>query len=519
MVETSVFSFILPFIISFVFGLTLFIIIRIKWGEKNQKGKIPEFRFFPYIGYVVWAWNLQNSKLVPPLCRGFMLLNAICNLFKKEGIAILWICYRPMVFVYKAEYVKFLINHPDLQGKAKEYDVLKSVFGGNLFTLKGDHWQKERKLLTPSFHMGILKDFVPIFDEQSSLIIDKVKSKLHEPWINIDTYVRECLLLIICRTAMGVNFEEKEAIEKHAEAVDEMLKISVHRLFRPWTHYDFIYQFFPMGRKQKQYTDIAVGITDKVIKKSKDALVTQMRNKTNFKESEYEELNVRERKSFMGLLLDHHMLDPSFTLEDLRSEVLTFIAAGHETGTATVAVTLMMLGLYQDVQETAIQEIDSIFHNDKTRPVALEDIANMKYLECVIKETLRLYPMAPIVAREVKENIDLGDYKLRRGTGVIINFYSLHRDPEFFPEPEKFKPERFYLENNETRHPYAYIPFSAGNRNCIAQRYIMTVMKVFVCYFLRHFRIKALDHRDLLNFTWEITMRNTSPIRLQLSPR
>lgn len=91
----------------------------------------------------------------------------------------------------------------------------------------------------------------------------------------------------------------------------------------------------------------------------------------------------------------------------------------------------------------------------------------MKYLEQCIKETMRLYPSVPIIARTLGEDVKLKKYTLPEGCDVIISPYATHRIAEQFPDPEVFNPDRFEPDKNEQRHPYAYFPFSAGPRNCI----------------------------------------------------
>lgn len=121
---------------------------------------------------------------------------------------------------------------------------------------------------------------------------------------------------------------------------------------------------------------------------------------------------------------------------------------------------------------------------DSDRPVTYEDIGSLKYLEACIKETLRLYPSVPLIARQVVEDIKISEllkstisdlyqvpfleeHILPAGTGVVLIPSMVHRDPNYWDDPEVFRPERFI--EGELKHPYAYIPFSAGSRNCIGK--------------------------------------------------
>lgn len=106
--------------------------------------------------------------------------------------------------------------------------------------------------------------------------------------------------------------------------------------------------------------------------------------------------------------------------------------------------------------------MDSIFQGSD-RNATLSDISEMKYLDRVIKEAMRLYPPVPIIGRTITENVQLDDYCIPKGCMLKIDLFHLHRDPRYFVDPEKFDPDRFLAESM-SRHPYAYIPFSAGPR-------------------------------------------------------
>lgn len=108
---------------------------------------------------------------------------------------------------------------------------------------------------------------------------------------------------------------------------------------------------------------------------------------------------------------------------------------------------------------------------DRPGPLTTQDIQDLQFLERCIKEALRLYPSVPLIARRLNNDLILDKYTIPSGTTAIIVTYMLHRDPNVFAHPEKFNPDNFLPERCENRHPYAYIPFSAGPRNCIGKGY------------------------------------------------
>lgn len=120
------------------------------------------------------------------------------------------------------------------------------------------------------------------------------------------------------------------------------------------------------------------------------------------------------------------------------------------------------------MQKRVFDEIDAIF-GDSDRPATIHDLNNMTYLDRVLKETLRIYSSVPYIARVLSEDVSFDNYKIPKNCYVGIDIYFMHRDPEHFPNPEVFDPDRFLSDNNQKRHPYAYIPFSAGPRNCIGK--------------------------------------------------
>lgn len=135
---------------------------------------------------------------------------------------------------------------------------------------------------------------------------------------------------------------------------------------------------------------------------------------------------------------------------------------GHDTTSAAISWTLFLIGSDPVIQQRVVDELDMIMDGDRTRSPTMKELNDMKYLECCIKEALRLYPSVPLIARHIREDVKIDNYTIPVGTTAMIVTYMLHRNPEIYHKPEQFNPDRFLPENCRGRHPYAYIPFSAG---------------------------------------------------------
>lgn len=198
---------------------------------------------------------------------------------------------------------------------------------------------------------------------------------------------------------------------------------------------------------------------------------------------------------------------PEFTEEDIINEANTFMLAGQDSVGASVAFTLALLANHKDDQEKCMRELEEIFPHHDNRNPTLADLREMKYLEQCIKESLRLYPSVPILARTITEDIKMGDHVLPTGSTALLNVFSTHRLPHYYPEPEKFDPDRFSPENCEKRNPYAFIPFSAGPRNCIGYRYALIEMKTILSTILRNYSLHSVPGKEEIKATFRITLR------------
>uniref|UniRef100_A0A2M4AZJ2 Putative cytochrome n=1 Tax=Anopheles triannulatus TaxID=58253 RepID=A0A2M4AZJ2_9DIPT len=192
---------------------------------------------------------------------------------------------------------------------------------------------------------------------------------------------------------------------------------------------------------------------------------------------------------------------------------------GHDTTTAGISWVLFLLALHPDVQDRVYEEIESVLGNDTSRPATMHDLNELRLLERCIKEALRLYPSVSFFGRTLSDDIELAGHHIPSGTIVGIHAYHVHRDERYFPDAETFDPDRFLPENSEQRHPYAYIPFSAGPRNCIGQKFALLEEKSVVSRVLRHFRLRSARTRQEQTIMHELITRPRDGILLYLESR
>ncbi|EPY73033.1 cytochrome P450 3A12, partial [Camelus ferus] len=192
-------------------------------------------------------------------------------------------------------------------------------------------------------------------------------------------------------------------------------------------------------------------------------------------------------------LLRFDFLDPFLlliTLSDLElvAQSIIFIFAGYETTSNSLSFIMYELAMHPDVQQQLQEEIDATFPNKA--PPTYDALVQMEYLDMVVNEILRLFSIAGRLERACKKDVEIKGVFIPKGTVVMVPVFALHRDPELWPEPEEFRPERFNKKNQDSINPYTYLPFGTGPRNCIGMRFAMMNMKLAIVRVLQNFSFK-----------------------------
>lgn len=282
---------------------------------------------------------------------------------------------------------------------------------------------------------------------------------------------------------MGVKIDSMAEPDAYRENLRKMGQWLVFRSTKPFLHSNTIYRLSGLPLILNKYLRPVHQFSSSVIQRRRDAFIASQTNsmcRTNTND-------VATKKKLRFAMLDSLLAveaDDRKQIDEagIREEVDTFMFEGYDTTSAALTFCLLMLAHHLNEQNLVVEEIERTLRNchsrnvddDSTesssiRDLNVHDYGTMEYLDCFIRETLRLYPPVSFMGRELTEPMSVCDLLLPAGTQVHIHAYDLHRDPEQFPEPETFNPDRFLPQNRENRHPFAYLAFSAGPRNCIGK--------------------------------------------------
>ncbi|XP_046467884.2 cytochrome P450 4C1-like isoform X1 [Neodiprion pinetum] len=438
----------------------------------------------------------------------------------------IWLGPELLIMVSHPEDVKKIVGSDKTIEKSPLYRFFRPWLGNGLFTAPTAIWRIHRKLIGPTFNLKILESFVSVFAAQSSIMVKKMETELNGGEFVIFKYVSLCAMDIICETAMGVSMgAQSNNSGDYIETVEKTFAIIYQRVFKAWLQYDAIFYRTRLGREQKKCLNVLHDFTNNVIRRKKEALLRKRDNRdatTDHKYDEDDSLPPR-RKAYLDLLMELTDNQMKFTDQELREEVDTMIVAGHDTTSNMICSVLLMLASHPDVQEKAYRELEEIYGSSKVeeRCVTHEDLSRMGYLERVIKETMRVFPIAATVSRAVTEDFDVGEYTLPKGSIVGIDIIKMHRSEEFWPDPFVFDPDRFLPQEIAKRHSCVYLPFSAGPRNCIGSRFAMMEMKTVLATILRRYIIKKDKITPIadIKLKSDVILKAADPIKLRIKER
>ncbi|XP_045780390.1 cytochrome P450 4V2-like [Maniola jurtina] len=457
---------------------------------------------FLWCGILAWRRRNRNKDEPPPLPGALPLIGHIHLLFGNSSQ--LWdtakkVCYSSLnaggvISVNIGPRTTYLVTDPEdcltiantcLQ-KDGFYDFGKPWFGDGLITADVQTWKAHRKLLNPAFNQSILDGFMDVLNEQARRLVKNLEVEVGKGPFDHFAYILLNVLETTCLTVMKVDFSDESLLNsEYVHAAEDMFKCLIERIQKPWLYSDAVFNWSFLKRKQDECLKILHNMSNTVLKKRK---AEYLNNKLS-KETKDTTKGPKFRP-FMDLLLELAIEKGAFNDREIREHVDTILFGGHDTSASVLMYTMLLVGSYPEVQQKIFIELHDVF-GDEDRDVTKQDLAQLVYLEAVLKETMRIYPIAPFITRYLDQDVKLRNCTLSKGRTCFLSTYGVHRHSSWGPDVEEFKPERWLDLETLPKCPTAFAGFGMGRRSCIGKTYAFMSMKTTLAHVFRRYRVSG----------------------------
>lgn len=476
--------------------------MRMYWYLRNVPH--PEQRW-PF-SLVIDMWQ-SLSKMDPNLAVTAKIFNYFNEMFKTvydQEVTVAYYGPQPFLIATTPKSIESVLTNSQNLNKAFLYEMMKPWIGNGILMIEKGKWRSRRKVLTPAFHFRVLDDYAPIMNRRAREMIARLDT-MGTDFFDVIPPVRFAAFGILFETALGVQIDEAEVQRMRLLEINDEIGASVIARMMNLLHWsDTLYSLTQASKEFKKNINFVHEYNRKIVKQ---------------RLSEYRmgEVKPDSKKSFLDILLHMHMVDGTLTEDEVKNEVTSIFIGGFETTAISIAYTLFLLGNHPEVQAKVHEEIDAIFVEDLERDVTAEDIKQMKYLECVVKESMRLYPPVPLIARDVDEDMKVGEFTVPKGSVAVAAIYFIQRHPKYYENPDAFQPERF-LDTKE-KNPFLYIPFSGGFRNCIGQKFANLEDKILLTQIMRRYTVTSKLRMDQLQLSIEVVLKAIQGLEIKIRPR
>ncbi|XP_071379180.1 cytochrome P450 3A30-like [Centroberyx affinis] len=381
-----------------------------------------------------------------------------------------------------------------------------------------DQWRRIRNILSPAFTSGRIKEMFDIMRHHSRKLRDSLRLKVrNDEVISVKDSFGSYSMDVMASCAFSVDIDSlsnpSDPFITHAK---NLFKFPIS-LFIIQGMFPFLLPLFEMlgfSLIPKSATAFFQKVLEKIraergrgLHQTRVDFLQLMINSQTVSDSNGEEQNKAPLPMSSGLS-DHEIL----------SQATIFVFAGYETSGSTLTFLAYNLARNPEVMSRLQEEIDSTFPNKA--PVQYEALMQMEYLDCVVNESLRLYPPVARLDRVAKSTVEINGITIPKDTVVMIPVYAMHRDPDLWPDPEEFKPDRFSKENKQSIDPYTYLPFGVGPRNCIGMRFALVMVKLALVEILQNYSFSVCKETEIpLRMNPAGLVGPLEPIKLKLVTR
>ncbi|RTI74164.1 cytochrome P450 [Campylobacter jejuni] len=374
------------------------------------------------------------------------------------------------------------------------HELLSPLLGESIFTTNGEVWKKQRELLRPSFEMTRINKVFNLMSEAVADMMDRFSKYPNHAVIEVDEAMTFITADVIFRTIMSSKLDEEKG-KKILNAFVTFQEQSVHTAMRRMFRFPKWLSYVLGDRKRAKAGDVIRQVLSDIIK------------------PRYDMADNAEFEDILGSLLLVVDADTNkrFSFEEILDQVAMLFLAGHETTASSLTWTLYLLSLYPKEQEKAYEEITQVLQGGA---IEISHLRQFKYLTNIFKESLRLYPPVGFFAREAKKDTQVRDKLIKKGSGVVIAPWLIHRHEEFWTNPHGFNPSRFEGEYKKD----AYLPFGAGERICIGQGFAMQEAILILANILKTYKLE-LEEGFVPDVVGRLTVRSANGMRIKFSKR
>ncbi|KAH8281979.1 hypothetical protein KR054_004569 [Drosophila jambulina] len=504
-----------------------YFILSLTYRVRTEDGSPLESKVVVMPGKTRFGNNLDILNFTP----GNYVFNFVReSTAKAKGENYLWyFLFAPMYNVVRAEEAEEIFQSTKLITKNVVYELIRPFLGDGLLISTDQKWHSRRKALTPAFHFNVLQSFLTIFKEECNKLI-KVLDQRVDGELDLNQVIPQFTLNNICgkisflifflkrnqnlfhilvETALGVKLDDMSEGNEYRKAIHSLEEVLIQRVCNPLMYYTWYFFLYGDYRKHSQMLRIVHDFSSKIIQKKRE----QFKQKQC---GEVDEFGKKQRYAMLDTLLAAEA-EGQIDHQGICDEVNTFMFEGYDTTSTCLIFTLLLLALHEDVQQRCYEELENL--PEDSDEISVFQFNELVYLECVIKESLRMFPSVPFIGRQCVEECVVNGMVMPKDTQISIHIYDVMRDPRHFPKPNEFKPERFLPENTVNRHPFAFVPFSAGQRNCIGQKFAILEMKVLLAAVIKNFKLLPSTQIEDLTFENGIVLRTQENIKVKLVKR
>ncbi len=391
----------------------------------------------------------------------------------------------------------YYLNHPDdirevlvrqSQFFHKPFAVkyaARGLFGENLFTTDGRLWEVLRQTLQPAFQSQQIQDHAQIMIQATAEMVNQ-----WEPGqtIEICQAMMDLTMGITTQAFFGVDLRDR-AEGKVLVRFIELFNQRISGLPVPaWLP-------LPVTLEMKRYLSKGYLFFNSLIAERRASQGTYT--------------------DILAMILNAQAADETGLITDqqIRNEVSNLFAAGYEVTSYSLAFALYLIHKHPSVEARLRAEINQIIGN---RPITFDDLAQMPYLECVLKESMRLLPVTTVFGRQSTTKVTWANRSIPKNSLILISPWTLHRRADIFADPLSFNPDRFEVNVRSQIPKFAYLPFGGGPRICLGQAFAMTQMRINLATILQRYRLTTVpDYQLEPYFSFNTRPKHGLPMQLE----